>query len=209
MTNNYDSAAWFYDALSRLIFGNSIKNIQIALLAHIPANAKILIVGGGTGWILEEINKVHPTGLEITYVEISSKMLQLSKNRKLADNVIHFVNIPIERFKEETQFDIIFTAFLFDNFGPEKIKSNFLKLHQYLKPGGLWLFADFYIGNKGNRFWQKILLKAMLTFFQILCSVQAKTLISVAPLFEKNKYKKINAYTQFQQFIKAVVYQKP
>ncbi len=208
MTNNYDSAAWFYDAFSKLIFGNAIKNIQTALLPHIPPNAKILVVGGGTGWILDEIHKVHSSGLEITYVEISSKMLNLAKKRRKADNVVHFVNKPIENYKEATQYDIIFTAFLFDNFGPNKIESNFLLLHNYLKSGGLWLFADFHIGKTGSQYWQKTMLKCMLTFFRILCNVEAKSLIWVVPTFDKNTYKLLNTYSQLRQFMIAFVYQK-
>ncbi len=209
MTNNYDAAAWFYDDLSKMVFGNAIKNIQIALIKHLPPKSKILIVGGGTGWILEEINKVQPAGLEITYVEISSKMLELSKKRQLTGNKVHFIHSSIENYITDSQYDIIFTAFLFDNFAPEKIKKNFHLLHQYLKPNGLWLIADFHIANNRSRFWQKIVIKMMLIFFKILCNVEARTLIAVDPLFLENEYKAQNTYYQFRQFMKAVVYIKP
>lgn len=111
--NNYDNIAWIYDALSRLVYGNSIRQIQIDLLDSIPARARILVVGGGTGWILEEISKIHPSGLEVTYVEISKNMIQLARNRHIADNVVEFVHLPIEDFHPDSKFDVIFTAFLF------------------------------------------------------------------------------------------------
>ena len=72
MAANYDNSAWFYDRLSRLIYGKALVRSQVYLLRYIPAGSIILIAGGGTGWILEEISKLHPSGLKITYVEISS-----------------------------------------------------------------------------------------------------------------------------------------
>ena len=80
MKNNYNTIAGYYDFLSRTIFQRSIINAQVALLSYIKPNSTVLIVGGGTGWILE---KIEPAGLEITYVEISENMLALSRKRKL------------------------------------------------------------------------------------------------------------------------------
>jgi ubiquinone/menaquinone biosynthesis C-methylase UbiE len=69
---NYNYIASFYDRLCQLVFGQSVKNAQIASLGFIPPTSNVLIVGAGTGWILEEINKIHQNGLSITYIDISS-----------------------------------------------------------------------------------------------------------------------------------------
>ena len=83
MSANYNNSAWFYDRLSRLVYGRALKNAQLFLLKFIPPDSKILIAGGGTGWILEEITRLHPEGLNITYVEIAPKMMALSKKEIL------------------------------------------------------------------------------------------------------------------------------
>ena len=55
-------------------------------IEHISRNSKILIVGGGTGWILEELSKIYKTDIEITYVEKSSQMIALSKQKNIQYN---------------------------------------------------------------------------------------------------------------------------
>ena len=59
MANNYNGIAKFYDALSRIVFQRSIIISAQFLIEFIADNNKVLIVGGGTGWILEEISKLH------------------------------------------------------------------------------------------------------------------------------------------------------
>lgn len=85
MNNNYDKLANHYDTLSRLVFFKSQVNSQINQLQYIQENSHVLIVGGGTGWILEELAKVYTNGLKIVYVEISAKMIALSQKRNYKD----------------------------------------------------------------------------------------------------------------------------
>ena len=77
MAANYNNAAWFYDSLSRVVYGKALIDAQVYLLQYIQPNSTILIVGGGTGWILEEVARIHPTGLQITYVEAYAQMMAL------------------------------------------------------------------------------------------------------------------------------------
>ena len=208
MQNNYDRIAPIYDALSRMVYGNSIRAIQIDLLSYIPARARILVVGGGTGWILEEISKIHPSGLKITYVEISKNMIQLAQKRDKGSNIVDFVNLPIEDFHPDFKFDFIFTAFLFDNFAPKKIQEVFSQLDILLKPEGIWLFADFNIGKRPSDFWQKFLLKMMLLFFRVLSQIEARYLEQTAPLFVSSGYTELRTFHRYGRFIQSIVYQK-
>ena len=114
--NNYDAIASNYDMLSRMVFFKSQVKAQIAQIKFIPSRSNILIVGGGTGWILEEISKVYSEGLKITYIEISEKMIRLASKRSARGNILEFVNLPIEDFIDDCRYDVVITAFLFDNF---------------------------------------------------------------------------------------------
>ena len=98
MKNNYDRIARYYDTLSRLVFFRSQIKAQTDQLQVIPPGSRILIVGGGTGWILEEIAKVQASGLSITYVEISEEMLRLSKERGVKDIEVIFIHASAEGF---------------------------------------------------------------------------------------------------------------
>jgi len=82
MAANYNNSVWFYDRLAGLVYGKELIKSQVYLLPYIPANAHVLVVGGGTGWILEELARVHPSGLNITYAEIAPAMIALSQKKK-------------------------------------------------------------------------------------------------------------------------------
>lgn len=206
MGNNYNAIANIYDFLSRLIFQKSIINAQVFLLNHIPPNSKVLIAGGGTGWVLEELSKIHAEGIEITYVEKSEKMISLSKRKDIRQNKVEFINKSVEDFSIEKKYDIVFTAFLFDNFLPGKIEFVFAKLNQLLKPGGLWLYADFVNGNQG-KLWQKLLLKTMYLFFKLTCNIETLQLTDMNKFFAEG-YNNVVESFYYLNFIKAVAYTK-
>jgi ubiquinone/menaquinone biosynthesis C-methylase UbiE len=206
MKGNYDTVAPFYDSLARLIFGKAIERAQLFLLQGIPAGSHLLIVGGGTGWILEAISQVHASGLTITFVEISAKMLRLSQKRKVGANKVLFVQQAIQDVTFNTSFDVIITPFLFDNFTDETAKVVFEKLNGYLKKEGNWLYCDFQITQ--NKTWQKILLKAMYLFFNILCKLETTKLPDIHRLFNSNVYKIIAEQNFYGQFIQSLIYHK-
>lgn len=208
MQNNYDIIAPYYDVLSRLVFFRAQVKAQIDQLVFIPAHSNILIVGGGTGWILEEIAKIHGSGLNITYVEISAKMLELSENRDVKENVVTYINSPAEDFKTDQKFEVVITAFLFDNFSDEKITFVFNELNGMLKPGGVWLFCDFYYNEDSGKNWQWYLLKTMYLFFNKISNVEAKALINTEKSFTEKGFIQLKTAYYYSGFIKAITYQK-
>ncbi len=205
MGGGYSNVAPFYDKLSQLIYGKALIRSQVYLLPFIPANAHVLIVGGGTGWILEEISKIHPQGLTITYVEVAGKMLNLSCERDIAKNNVTFINNTVEDVKDLSAVDVIITSFLFDNFLPATVTRVFEHLHQLLKPGGIWLNTDFQLTGK---WWQNMLLKSMLLFFRMLCGIESKQLPDMTMHFNHYNYTILSQKTFFGEFIKATAYQK-
>lgn len=205
MASNYDNSAWFYDSLSRLVYGKALTNAQVYLLQFVPSNSKILIVGGGTGWILEELACIHKSGLEISYVEISAKMMALSKQRNTGNNMIHFVNKAAEDMPFTNEFDVVITPFLFDNFTPDTLQKVFVHLHSALKPGGVWLNTDFQLTGK---WWQSALLKSMFTFFRVVCNIEASVLPDIEKQFSQNNFTEIAQQTFFGDFIVSGIYKK-
>jgi len=205
MPSNYDNSASFYDKLSRIVYGKALITSQVYLLQFIPANSSVLIAGGGTGWILEEIAKIHPSGLTITYVEISAKMTALARQRNYGDNKLNFINKPIEEVEDTTTYGVIITPFLFDNFTDGTIEHVFAHMHERLKPEGIWLCTDFQLTGK---LWQGILLKSMYYFFRILCGIETTTMPDIESRFVKYGYKKIVAKTFFGEFIISTEYRK-
>lgn len=200
--NNYDSIAFCYDRLSRLIFRNSIKQSQVCLLPFISPGNSILIVGGGSGWILEEISKLYTSGLHIEYIEVSAKMMKYAKEKDIAENKVEFVNSYIEQYQTNLTFDIIITPFLFDNFNERTASENFDKLNALLSNKGKWLFTDFHI-TPASSIYQRMLLKLMYYFFKRISKVEANKLPDINFLFLKYHYKEFFYRYYYNQFIKA------
>lgn len=205
MSANYNNSAWFYDRLSRLVYGRALINAQVYLLQFIPADTSVLIVGGGTGWILEELTRLHSSGLQITYVEVAADMMARSRRRNTGQNNVTFINDAVENVKTGTDFDVIITPFLFDNFTTETTDKVFRHLHQLLKPDGTWLNCDFQLTGK---WWQTVLLKSMFFFFRLICGIEASKLPEVQSLFKTNKYQLIDEKAFYGDFVGAKVYRK-
>ncbi|MBC7398647.1 MAG: class I SAM-dependent methyltransferase [Mucilaginibacter sp.] len=205
MPSNYDNSAWFYDRLSRLVYGNALVNAQVYLLPYVPVNSNVLIIGGGTGWILEELAGIHPTGLTITYVEISAKMMALSQKRGCGNNKVIFINQPAEEVSFFEEFDVIITPFLFDNFKESTLQQVFTHIHHPLKAGGLWLNTDFKLTGKR---WQNVLLKSMFLFFKIVCGIETSVLPDIEQQFKQRGYTVIAERSFFGEFVISTVYQK-
>jgi ubiquinone/menaquinone biosynthesis C-methylase UbiE len=209
MKNNYDRVAWFYDLLGKVVFGNALAKSESSLVPFIPKNAAILIIGGGTGSILEHIAKQHSSGISITYVEVSEKMVRKAKRRRIGKNRVEFVVAAIEDYQTTSKFDAVITSFLFDNFKQEKAEHVFNALHQMLVPKGTWLFTDFYIGNKQQEKWKVGLLKSMYFFFKLFFEIETDQLPEMRSLFKNAGYRQIFSEFHFHKFIHSLVYQKP
>lgn len=206
MVNNYDRIASSYDRLSRLVFFNAQTHAQKVQLPFIAPGSNILIVGGGTGWILEAIAEIHPKGITITYLEISANMIKLAQKVNAGGNKVQFIQGAIEDQLLEQTYDVIITAFLFDNFAEPRAILVFQKLHQRLKDDGLWLFSDF--SQTHNKNWHSLLLKLMYAFFKRIAQVEASSLFNTSKLFQQYGYQNIFRKLYYGKFIESTVYKK-
>lgn len=75
LSPGFDNIATWYDALAHLIFGDIRYSAQAHFLNQVPENSRIVIIGGGTGKLIEALTQLHPVGLDITYIEQSEKKI--------------------------------------------------------------------------------------------------------------------------------------
>jgi ubiquinone/menaquinone biosynthesis C-methylase UbiE len=208
MPNNYDPVARYYDFLSQLVFGRTEIDAQVEMLDQVRPGDKLLIVGGGTGWILEKLAALFPEGLQITYVECSQVMMALARKRNWGSHCVSFVQLPIEEFTTDERFDCILTGFLFDNFRQENAEQIVRGLDAVLVAGGHWLFADLYYPPRGGRWWQGLLLRSMYWAARLICRVEANRLPDMEVCFEAVGYFAARRAFYYQGFIQSVVYKK-
>lgn len=207
-TNNYDKIAPVYDLLSRLVYFNAQRSAQINQLIFLQPNSRILIIGGGTGWILEAITKRYNAGLEIVYVEISRKMMQLAKSRNYGNNQVLFLEKDLADYHCDTKFDVVMTAFLFDNFTTKQTKNAFPQIDSLLGKSGLWLYCDFYLNTEKGKWWKSAMIKMMYFFFRTFGMVETNNLIDMYPYFAAYNYTKKEESFYYHSFIQSIVYTK-
>jgi ubiquinone/menaquinone biosynthesis C-methylase UbiE len=181
---------------------------QVELLSYVRTGSRMLIVGGGTGWILEEIADRYPAGLRITYVESSGEMMRLARQRRVGASVVSFVELPIEEFVTDERYDCILSGFLFDNFSALVAAQVVKWLCPLLERDGSWLFADFYYRRRESSFWQGLMLRVMYFSARLICKVDARELPDMDALFAQAGFAPDRISWYYRGFIKAVAYRR-
>lgn len=202
MKNDFNPLALIYDRMARLVFGRSIVDAQIYFLHKIATGSKVLIVGGGSGWILEEMDKLN-VSMYVCYAEPSLNMINIARNREPFSNLeVNFIAAGYETFDEEGPFDVIITNFFLDLFSPNHLYRIIQQLDHLLQSKGFWLATDFVNTNSQ---WQKWLIKAMYMFFRMTTGIEAKSLSDFIASFRQAGYSICDEKTFYHGMIKSWV----
>lgn len=198
MKANFNFIAPVYDQLARLVFGRSIVDSQLFFLDEIPARAKVLILGGGTGWLLEELLLRKPD-CSICYIEASSKMLTLTHQRKLNEKtkLIHGTetDIPLG-----STFDVVITNFYLDLFPESKLNTVIKKITAHTNSTSAWIVTDF---NDQEKWWQRAMLKIMYIFFKSTSSVETMDLADWKKKMLQHQWQEQYCNLWYRGFIKS------
>jgi len=164
---NYNRIAWVYDRLAKIVFGRKQQLAKRAFLAIIPENARILVVGGGTGSILEYLQDLGGP-LDVDFVEYSSHMMFRARKRKTSNLKINFYDLSILDLKT-VGYDVVLTNFFFDQFSADQAHLILQHLKPKLNPKGILIFSDFV---NTNHPWDKVVTKVMFSFFQLTAQIK-------------------------------------
>ncbi|MDH5367382.1 MAG: class I SAM-dependent methyltransferase [Cyclobacteriaceae bacterium] len=206
MINGFDLLASFYDRLAKLVFGNNIKKAQCEFIEQIEEGSYILILGGGTGWILNEIFN-RKNSVKIVYVDTSLEMIKKAKltlEENWSSQVI-FVNDTYQNTITKTPFDVIFTPFFLDMFNDVEVSNIIIELSKNFRTNGIWINTDFRNTRKIN---QKLLLKIMYLFFRAVCKIAACKLPNFEKNFYHNGFKKVTSTFFNGGIIESSIYKK-
>ncbi|WP_185974342.1 class I SAM-dependent methyltransferase [Litoribacter populi] len=201
---NYDNVAFFYDELAELVFLGAIRKSQRSVLSHITDHSHILIVGGGTGWILKDIADLHLKHLKVTFVDHSELMIKKAKNQPFWGLEVEFIHQSVQALTFSKTYDVALTPFFFDNLSSIETHKAFSKINEFLKPQGIWLHVDF----ENTRIWHRVFLGLMYKCFNLLCNVQTSNLPPVVSHFADGGFEEIAHKAFYQGFISAKVYKK-
>jgi ubiquinone/menaquinone biosynthesis C-methylase UbiE len=166
--NDFDRIAPIYDLLARMVFGRKLDLAARCYLHLVEKHDHVLIVGGGTGRILDHLPKAR----KITYLELSKDMLV--KARKRASIDIRFEKADFLNWDcVEDQFDVIILPFFLDVFTASNLETVLQKIRPILKKDGLLIVADFQ--RTGKRY-HEVLIWVMHRFFSVVSGLESRSL---------------------------------
>lgn len=199
--NDFDNVATIYDTLAYLVFGKSIRNAQRAFLGVVPIKAKVLILGGGTGWIVSEVFSLNAT-CHVTYVEASSKMIELAR-RKIKPHDLHrILFVHSQDVATDIIYDVVITNFFLDLFPSDKVAQLIVSIKSIIHKNGYWILSDFINDGSG---WKKFLLKVMYYFFHKTCNIEASSLPPWEKLLHDSEVLIVGSKMFYGRFIKSLL----
>ena len=188
--DGFGRLAGIYEGLERLAYGRLLMRSRLALLDGLAHAEHVLILGEGDGRFLVKLLQINPHG-SVTVLDSSAGMLgraearvrkKLPKSR--ARVAFKHADALTETFSPNT-YDALVTCFFLDVFTAEMLGRLVPKLGQALKPGGVWLLADFTAPRrvKGplTRFYAQAMVPLMYAFFRVQTALPARTLVPPQP----------------------------
>lgn len=197
----FDLLAPVYDLLARAVFRKSIIESQTFFLDKIAAGSKVLILGGGTGWILEELEKRN-ISCTVWYVEISVQMLRKSRKRKIK-NPVHFIHGTMDDIPSRLVFDVVIANFYFDMFADQTLPGIIRGISNHTQSSGAWHITDFV---RTGVWWHTGMLKIMYAFFRVVCKIEARHLPDWQRHLENHKLVEVHTGKWYKGFIKSGVW---
>ena len=177
---DFGPVAGFYDALAGLVFGGALRRAQRATLAAgLPPGPapRVLVLGGGAGWVLGEIWRQRPQA-QVLYLETSAAMLARTRARLRRHPAPPGATVELRQGSETAlrpgeQVDVIVTFFVLDCFTAAALPGALARLQAARRPGAPWLVADFRPARRGWRHW---LLATMYLFFGLAVGLRVRQL---------------------------------
>lgn len=176
---NFDRVAGFYDHLAKSVFGSQWYQVQTVAARELNQVDQLLILGGGTGVILEELDHPH-----ITCVEMSAKMIHQAEKRSTRSEV-SFVNTDFLEWNSEQKFDAIYCPFFLDCFDQKTLNKVIGKLKMLLSSNGELHVVDFQRGNILQQFvtWN------MIIFFKVTSGLKTNSLLNIDEALKKGGFR--------------------
>lgn len=196
--NSFDGIAPYYGSVARLVYGDAIHHAQCFFLNKLDTNDKVLLLGGGTGDLLVDLNTLS-LNLEVDYLDSSEKMTAIAKSKKQLDLKVNFHTLRFQDFKPTKKYDVVMVPFFLDCLKADELPAVISKIAQMLKPRGSLLVSDFQIHK--DSLWQKMMSDAMHLFFQVFSHLESDKLQDINQAVSKGGFESIEKQTFYRNFI--------
>lgn len=198
--SNFNRIAGWYDRLASVFSGGRIKKSQLHFLPILHDRKNILVLGGGTGWIIQSILSYAP-GCRVVYIDASAAMIRRARKMCGADRRVTFIIGTENDIPQSEVFDAVITNFYLDLFAQRDLERMVTVVDGYLDKSAIWIATDFI----SARTWHQVLLKVLYQFFRITTGLQTQTL----PAWESElsrRYQEKQRSKFFSGFIQSSVF---
>jgi ubiquinone/menaquinone biosynthesis C-methylase UbiE len=158
-----------YAFLEYVAFGRELERARFCFLGHLRDGRDILLIGEGDGRCLARLAEIAPTA-RLHCVDASPGMLNRAAARLSSSDRsrVTFTCADARTWMPtDRRYDAVVTAFFLDCLPPENVAELVARLQPALRPGALWLFADFILPESGPARWRaQLWLRIMYFFFR-------------------------------------------
>jgi len=186
------------------MFGNKLNQAAEFHFNTIKPGERILLVGGGTGKILENL----PHHCHVTYIDSSSHMLRKAQKVNY-DGDVDSIHDDIRSWRSQTSFDVIIFPFILDLFEDTEIHAILQQIISVMAPKGRLLVSDFYPTRKVSRLKNRILLRSTLLFFKVLTGHKLKDVPNIKDSISAINLELTDDYDVIPGMVFASVWRKP
>ena len=201
-STGFDRLAPYYDRIARLVYGEEIVKAQTTFLACIPEGARVLILGGGTGWILNAILENSNPG-DIWYVDSSPAMVERARKKYKSSTNVYFVTGTLDDISATQKFDFAITTFYLDLYSDERLSDHVEEIAKRLNRDAHWLVSDF---TRSKKIFHRFLLWMMYRFFKAVCRIEASMLPRWEEVLQTRSMNKVAGGEFYNGFIKTILY---
>lgn len=210
---NFDRVARLYRPLEFVAFGRALEHARSVHLRHLAGCHDILLLGDGDGRALEQMLAHAPTS-HIVSVDASRVMLDLARQR-VATNPYHdrvtfqHGDARALSFRDET-YDAVVTQWFLDCFTPAETAALVRTLAPVIRPGGIWLFADFAIPERGRlaRLAARVVTSGLYGFFRRTTGISARALPASEREIRRNGFTPMAEASLLGGLLRSVVFRK-
>ncbi len=197
---NYNSIASYYDWLGKRVFGNNLSISQCTNIEALLSCRNVLIVGGGTGIVLKEFQRLGYNG-RIDYVDISSGMIERASKRNVTME-IKFYQCDI-RSLDQSGYDGVHMAFFLDQFNAHQLNEILNVVRSKLADDSTMVVTDFV---RAHSWFYRLLVFGMYRFFRIMAGIPARELPPWQKLVLESGWKQTKRKTLYRNRILSAVY---
>jgi ubiquinone/menaquinone biosynthesis C-methylase UbiE len=166
---SFGHLARVYALLEYLVFGRSLNYARFCFLEQLRGCRDILLIGEGDGRCVARLAALAPTA-RLHCVDASPGMLARAAARlNPSDHRRAIFTCADARTWPPSagSYDAVVTLFFLDCLPPEEVHALVVRLQSALRPGALWVFADFVLPPVGFARWRaQLWLKVMYCFFR-------------------------------------------